>query len=399
MTKNANRIFLSPPHMSGKELSFVKEAFDSNYVAPLGPQVDAFEREFSEYTGIAHCVALASGTAAMHLAVWYLGIGPGDEVFASTLTFIGSVTPIVFEGAIPVFIDADRTSWNMDPDLLEEKLETCNKKGRLPKAVIPTDLYGQCCDYDRIYNMCEKYGVPVIVDSAEAMGAYYLTQRRKAGKHAGFGAKAAVFSFNGNKIMTTSGGGMLASEDKALIDKARFWSQQARESFAHYEHVEIGYNYRMSNIVAAIGRGQIQVLDERVKRRREIFNCYREVLEDVSGIGFMPEPEWSRSNRWLTVILITPEIFGSDREDVRLALEKENIESRPVWKPMHLQPVFDMSGERKTMNREKRFAARMVGGDVSEDLFQRGLCLPSGTAMTDTNLDRVIKAVLKCRRV
>jgi dTDP-4-amino-4,6-dideoxygalactose transaminase len=385
--------------MSGKELSFVKEAFDSNYVAPLGPQVDAFEREFSEYTGIAHCVALASGTAAMHLAVWYLGIGPGDEVFASTLTFIGSVTPIVFEGAIPVFIDADRTSWNMDPDLLEEKLETCNKKGRLPKAVIPTDLYGQCCDYDRIYNMCEKYGVPVIVDSAEAMGAYYLTQRRKAGKHAGFGAKAAVFSFNGNKIMTTSGGGMLASEDKALIDKARFWSQQARESFAHYEHVEIGYNYRMSNIVAAIGRGQIQVLDERVKRRREIFNCYREVLEDVSGIGFMPEPEWSRSNRWLTVILITPEIFGSDREDVRLALEKENIESRPVWKPMHLQPVFDMSGERKTMNREKRFAARMVGGDVSEDLFQRGLCLPSGTAMTDTNLDRVIKAVLKCRRV
>jgi dTDP-4-amino-4,6-dideoxygalactose transaminase len=208
-----------------------------------------------------------------------------------------------------------------------------------------------------------------------------------------------VFSFNGNKIMTTSGGGMLASEDKALIDKARFWSQQARESFAHYEHVEIGYNYRMSNIVAAIGRGQMQVLDDRVKRRREIFNYYRQSLEDVPGIEFMPEPEWSRSNRWLTVILMTPEKFGSDREDVRLALEAENIESRPVWKPMHLQPVFDTSVERKTTTRKKRFSARMVGGNVSEDLFKRGLCLPSGTAMTKTDLDRVIKAILKCRRI
>lgn len=408
--------------MSGKEIHFIKKAFDSNYIAPLGPQVDAFEKEFSDYTGIPHCVALSSGTAAMHLAVRYLGIGPGDEVFASTLTFIGSVTPIVFEGATPVFIDADRTSWNMDPDLLEEELEACNTKGRLPGAVIPTDLYGQCCDYDRIFGVCEKYGVPVIIDAAEAMGANYLTQRRKGAKgktqrekespfchpgglarenllHAGEGAKAAVFSFNGNKIMTTSGGGMLASGDKELIDKARFWSQQAREPFAHYEHTEIGYNYRMSNIVAAVGRGQLQVLEERVKKRREIFDYYRAALQDLSGIEFMPEPEWSRSNRWLTVILITPEKFGSNRENVRLALEKENIEARPVWKPMHMQPVFEMMNQQKIVTGKKRFAARAVGGAVSEDLFAKGLCLPSGTAMTNADLDRIIGIILKCRRI
>jgi dTDP-4-amino-4,6-dideoxygalactose transaminase len=418
---NLNRIFLSPPHMSGKEIFFVKEAFDSNYIAPLGPQVDAFEKEFSEYTGISHCVALSSGTAAMHLAVRFMGIGPGDEVFASTLTFIGSVSPILFEGATPVFIDADRQSWNMDPDLLEKELQICHQKSKLPKAVIPTDLYGQCCDYERICHVCNKYGVPVIIDAAEAMGANYLTQRRHGAKdkmqsekesfvcdpgdsakenllHAGKGAEAAVFSFNGNKIMTTSGGGMLASEDKALIDKARFWSQQAREPFAHYEHTEIGYNYRMSNIVAAIGRGQLQALDERVKKRREIFNYYRAALQDLPGIEFMPEPEWSRSNRWLTVILITPEKFGSDRENVRLALEKENIESRPVWKPMHLQPVFEVSHQQKKVNGKKRFAARVIGGTVSEDLFAKGLCLPSGTAMTNADLDRIVNTILKSGR-
>jgi dTDP-4-amino-4,6-dideoxygalactose transaminase len=410
---NPTRIFLSPPHMSGKEISFVKEAFDSNYIAPLGPQVDAFEKEFSEYTGISHCVALSSGTAAMHLAVRYIiensKLETGENnfpplVLASTLTFIGSVTPSLFEGCDITFIDCDQKSWNMDPELLEKTLAEYRRNQRLPQIVVPTDLYGQCCDYDRIFRVCRQYGVPVVVDAAEAMGAFYETSKQEALSeknwvHAGCGSKAAVFSFNGNKIMTTSGGGMLASEDKTLIDKARFWSQQARESFAHYEHVEIGYNYRMSNIVAAIGRGQIQVLDERVKRRREIFNYYLEALEDVPGIGFMPEPEWSRSNRWLTVILITPENFGSDREDVRLALEAENIESRPLWKPMHLQPVFDMSDERKTASRKKRFAAKIVGGDVSEDLFKRGLCLPSGTAMTKTDLDRVIKVVLKCRRI
>ena len=399
-SKVRSRLFLSPPHMGGDELRFVRDAFESNYIAPLGPQVDAFEREFAEYVGIRHCAAVSSGTAAMHLALRHLGVGPGDEVFASTLTFIGSVTPVVFQGATPVFVDADRVSWNMDPDLLAEELASCEKRGKLPKAVVPTDLYGQCADYDRIFEICGFYDVPVVVDAAEALGARYLTQRRKDAKsqdewvHAGKGAKAAVFSFNGNKIITTSGGGMLASDDKELIDHARRLSQQAREDFPHYEHEEIGYNYRMSNILAAIGRGQLRVLDERVKKKREIFEYYRHALGDLPGIGFMPEPEWSRSNRWLTVILITPEEFGADTETVRLALEAENIEARPVWKPMHLQPVFNPQiASRKGAKAQKRYKTRVIGGEVAEDLFDRGLCLPSGTAMTEEDLARVINVI------
>jgi dTDP-4-amino-4,6-dideoxygalactose transaminase/predicted nucleic acid-binding protein len=428
-------IFLSPPHLGEDEIQFVQKAFKSNYIAPLGPMVDAFEREFSEYTGIRHCAALASGTAAMHLGLRYLGGGPGDEVFGSTLTFIGSVTPVTFLGGTPVFIDCDRETWNMDPVLLEAELERCAKAGKLPKAVAPTDLYGQCCDYARIYDVCQRYGVPVVMDAAEAMGAKYFTQRRKDAKdkdgvksgisedvqsgsdpatlaphdpppatlnHAGKGARAAVFSFNGNKIMTTSGGGMLASDDGELIEKARFWSQQAREPFAHYEHTEIGCNYRMSNILAAIGRGQLAVLDERVQRKREIFDHYRAALGGVSGIEFMPEAAYGRCNRWLTVVLITPEIFGADREAVRHALNAENIESRPVWKPMHLQPVFDCSGQWSDIRGQQgkqRYPARVVGGKVAEDLFERGLCLPSGTAMTNSDLDRVIDIILKCRKV
>lgn len=376
------RIFLSPPHMGGAEQAFVKDAFASNYIAPLGPQVDAFEKEFSEYTGIKHCVALSSGTAAMHLALRYLGVGLGDEVLASTLTFIGSVSPVTFLGVTPVFIDCDRESWNMDPKLLEVEIEQCAARGKLPKAVIPTDLYGQCCDYDRIYEICGHYDIPVIVDSAEAMGAKYFAEGKLV--HAGLGARASVYSFNGNKIMTTSGGGMLASDDQDLIDKARFWSQQAREPFPHYEHTEIGYNYRMSNILAAIGRGQLQALDDRVNRKREIFQRYVDRLSDIPGLTFMPEPDWSKCNRWLTVILIDAEVFGATPETIRLALEAENIESRPVWKPMHLQPVFRTT-----------YPARTVGGDVSEDLFKRGLCLPSGTAMTDQELNRVIEIVKK----
>jgi len=382
---NKKRIFLSPPHMGGEELCFVQEAFDSNYIAPLGPQVDAFEREFCEFTGIPHAVALSSGTAAMHLALRILGIKPGDEVFASTLTFIGSISPVTFLEAIPVFIDADRISWNINPDLLAAELNLCRKKGKLPKAVIPTDLYGQCADYDRIKEICAPYDIPVIVDAAEACGALYK------GKHAGCGAKAAVFSFNGNKIITTSGGGMLASDDKALIDQARFLSQQARDPAPHYEHTQIGYNYRMSNIVAAIGRGQLRVLNERVKAKRRISDFYRNALKDIHGIEFMPEAPYGRANRWLTVILITPEIFGADRETVRLALESENIESRPVWKPMHMQPVF---GSGKS---EKTYPARAVGGYVAEDLFERGLCLPSGTAMKDEDMERIVSVILKCQ--
>ena len=402
-----NRIFLSPPHMSGMEEAFVHEAFESNYIAPLGPMVDAFEREFCERVGIPHGVAVSSGTAACHLALRLVGVGPGDLVIASSLTFIGSVTPILFQGATPVFIDADKTCWTMDPDLLEEALQTLSREGHPPKAVLPTDLYGQCADYDRIFAISERYGVPVVLDSAEALGAQYLTQRHKDAKgegtwvHAGTGAWAAFFSFNGNKILTTSGGGLLVSEDRNLIEKARFLSQQARDEAPHYEHAEYGYNYRMSNLLAAVGRGQLKVLEERVKRKREICAYYQNALADLPGIAFMPEAEYGRCTRWLTVILITPKEFGADREAVRLALEEDNIESRPVWKPMHLQPVFDVA--RRTVQGARSTAktlcpARVFGGQVAEDLFTRGLCLPSGTQMREKDLERVVRRVrMMCR--
>ncbi|MDY6949967.1 MAG: DegT/DnrJ/EryC1/StrS family aminotransferase [Thermodesulfobacteriota bacterium] len=447
------RIFLSPPHMGGEELHFIREAFESNYIAPVGPEVDAFEKEFADKVGIPYALAVSSGTAAMHLAMQVLGVGHADEVTASTLTFIGSVTPIVFQGARPIFIDADRRSWNMDPDLLAEELEQGRKAGRLAKAVVPTDLYGQCADLEKILEICEPYGVPVVVDAAEAMGAKYrlaTDARRRAQtdrdfssaadtageklssltrkndlngfKHAGAGAKAAVFSFNGNKVITTSGGGMLASDDQAFIEQARFLSQQARDPAPHYEHSTIGFNYRMSNVLAAIGRGQLRVLDDRVKAKRKIFDFYKTALGDLPGIEFMPEAPYGRSNRWLTVILITPEVFGADRETVWLALEAANIESRPVWKPMHMQPVFDIvnkegiatdphrhtqmfsprtsrgrDSDRPAGNRARnRVRARVVGGEVSEDLFDRGLCLPSGTAMTTSDLERVVGVIRKC---
>ena len=419
------KILLSPPHISGNEMAFIQKAFESNFIAPLGPMAGAFEQEFADKVGISHALALSSGTAAMHLALRLLGVGPGDEVIASTLTFIGSITPIVFQGAIPIFIDSESSSWNMDVELLAKEIEACKRLGKLPKAVVPTDIYGQCADLDQILDICKPYDIPVIADSAEALGAKYLTQRRKDAKngrenenaflgeigglargnflHAGKGAKAAVFSFHGNKIITTSGGGMLASDDKELIDHARKLSQQAREDFPHYEHEEIGYNYRMSNILAAIGRGQLRVLDERVKRKREIFNYYHEALNDIQGIEFMPEAPYGKSNRWLTVILITPEKFGADREKVRLALETENIEARPVWKPMHMQPVFGCRRKAKDVRLKAKdnirtYNARVVGGAVAEDLFERGLCLPSGTAMTESDLNRVIEVIKRCKR-
>jgi dTDP-4-amino-4,6-dideoxygalactose transaminase len=276
-------------------------------------------------------------------------------------------------------------------------MKECAEQGALPKAVLPTDLYGQCCDYEKLRAVCDAYGVPLIVDAAEAMGATYR------GRHAGADTSAAIYSFNGNKIITTSGGGMLASDDRAFVEQARFLSQQARDPVPHYEHSRIGYNYRMSNILAGIGLAQLKVLDERVKRRREIFDIYRWMLGDLSGIEFMPEADYGRSNRWLTVILITPEEFGTDREMVRLALEAENIEARPVWKPMHLQPVFRVAAHSATLIAESdetsksRHAATVVGGAVSEDLFRRGLCLPSGTSMTTEDLDRVIHIIKECR--
>lgn len=428
MTLEPKRIFLSPPHMNGEEIRFIHDAFASNYIAPTGPQVEAFEQEFSRKVGIGHALAVSSGTAAMHLALRVLGVDVGDEVIVSTLTFIGSVSPVVFQGGIPVFIDSDPSSWNMDPDLLEQELARCRKSGRLPKAVVPTDLYGQCANLDRILNICEPYGVPVVVDAAEALGAKYqkkVVGRQKAeGRgqtgpgslksaassnwlHAGKGAKAAIFSFNGNKIITTSGGGMLVSDDPELISQARFLSQQARDPAPHYEHSQLGYNYRMSNVLAAIGRGQLRALDQRVEQKRKIFVYYEEALRETPGIQLMPEAPYSRSNRWLTVALINPEEFGSTREHVRLALEAENIESRPIWKPMHLQPVFEVENgpsvpsesenaatqiRRQTTN-PKRYRARLIGGGVSEYLYNIGLCLPSGTQMMEKEQNRIVEII------
>ncbi len=370
------RIFLSPPHMCGNELSMVKKAFNGNYIAPLGPQVDRFEKEVAEKVGISYATALASGTAAMHLALRVLGIGRGDEVFCQSLTFIGGVSPVLYQGAMPVFIDSEKSSWNMDPDLLEEELHTRAGAGKkMPAAVISTDIYGQCADMDRILNVCGNYGIPMVSDSAEALGATYK------GRSAGAGATAAIFSFNGNKIITTSGGGMLLSDDERIVQAARFLSQQARDPAPHYEHSAIGYNYRMSNIAAAIGLGQLEVLDERILQKRRIFNYYSGALDGLAGVEFMPEAPYGQSTRWLSVVLITPGESGLDRETVRKALEAENIESRPVWKPMHLQPAFK--------------ECRVCGGAVCEDFFQRGLCLPSGTAMTDADLDRVVSVIRK----
>lgn len=378
MSCKNKRIYLSPPHMSGNELGLVEETFASNWIAPLGPMVDAFEQEFKEYIGIAHAVALSSGTAALHLSLLLLGAQPGDEVLCSTLTFSASANAITYVGGIPVFIDSDKKSWNMDPDLLEEELLFRKNTNKLPKAIIAVDLYGQCADYGRIERLCQEYDIPLIEDAAEALGATF------SGKMSGNFGKVAIFSFNGNKIITTSGGGMLVSSDEDLVRKARFLATQARDPAPHYQHSTIGYNYRMSNILAAIGRGQLKVLDERVNRKREIFAYYLQAFGDLPGIKFMPEPAWLRSNRWLTVIQIDPNEFGADREAVRLALEAENIESRPVWKPMHLQPVFAY--------------CRAVGGAVAADIFEKGLCLPSGTAMKESDLERIVSVIRGYRR-
>ena len=373
-TPNQNaRIYLSPPHMSGHELENIHDAFESNWIAPLGPHVDAFEKEFAEYIGVPYAAALSSGTAALHLALELLNISADDEVVCPSLTFCATANVILYQRAHPVFLDSEERSWNLDPELLEEELKTCAKQGRLPKAVISVDLYGQCADYSRIERICSEYDVPLIEDAAEALGATF--GKSKAGTFGLFG----VFSFNGNKIITTSGGGMLVSSEKTSIDKARFLATQARDPAPHYQHSTIGYNYRLSNILAAIGRGQLQVLDQRVEARRKNFEHYFGRLKQISGIQFLPELQGGRSTRWLTCILIDPHLFGADREQVRLALEKENIESRPVWKPLHMQPVFR--------------GCKMRGGKVAEHVFERGLCLPSGSNLTPSNLDRIVDVI------
>ena len=367
------RIYLSPPHPSGREVEFVADAIASNWLAPLGPHVDAFEHELAAVASVPHALALSSGTAALHLALVVLGIGPGDEVVCSSLTFAASANAIRYTGAAAVFVDCDKDTWTMDPELLEEALADRRRRGARVRAVLAVDLYGQCCDYDALRDVCDRHDVLLLQDAAESLGATYR------GKPAGGQGVLAAFSFNGNKIITTSGGGMLAATDRDLIAHARKLSSQARDPAPHYEHSEIGFNYRLSNVLAALGRAQLAVLSERVAARRLVNARYRELLADEPGVTFMPEADYGTSNCWLTCILVDPEAFGADREAIRVALDLLDIESRPVWKPMHLQPVFANDPS--------------YGGDVSAQLFERGLCLPSGSALSEDDQDRVVACV------
>ncbi|OUL33294.1 DegT/DnrJ/EryC1/StrS family aminotransferase [Nostoc sp. 106C] len=366
-------ILLSTPHMGDRELEFVKEAFETNWIAPVGPHVDAFEQEFCQVTGASHAAAVSSGTAALHLALQLVGVRYGDEVFCSTLTFAASANPITYLGAKPVFIDSDRTSWNMNPDLLAAALAARDRIGKLPKAVVLVHLYGQSADIEPILEACDRYEVPLIEDAAEALGATYK------GRSPGTFGRIGIYSFNGNKIITTSGGGMLVSDESELVAKARFLATQARDPAPHYQHSEIGYNYRLSNVLAGIGRGQLCVLSDRVAARRRNFEIYRQALGNLPGIKFMPEADFGRATRWLTCLTIDPKAFGVDREQVRLELAKQQIEARPVWKPLHLQPVFAN--------------CECIDRSVAEELFTQGLCLPSGSNLTDEDLKRVIDAI------
>jgi pyridoxal phosphate-dependent aminotransferase EpsN len=368
-----SRIYLSPPHLSGRELEYVEDAVDSNWVAPLGPQVDAFEEELAELVDVPNALALSSGTAALHLALVVLGIGAGDEVACSSFTFSASVNPVVYAGASPVLLDADASTWTMDPGLLEQALA----ERPSIRAVVSVDLYGQCCDYDRIRELCAARGVTLIQDAAESLGATYR------GTPAGGQGDLAAFSFNGNKVITTSGGGMLVSANRDWIEHARKLSTQARDVAPHYEHTEIGFNYRLSNLLAAVGRAQLAVLPDRVAARRQVNERYRELLADVDGISFMPEAPYGEGNRWLTCIVVDPAEAGTERERIRSALEAEDIESRPLWKPMHLQPIFA--------------GAPVYGGEVSARAFERGLCLPSGSALSDDDQRRVVEILLATR--
>lgn len=388
MTK---KIYLCSPHMGGGEMKYVKEAFDSNWVAPLGPNVDAFEMELCSATGAKHVAALSSGTAAIHLSLIMLGVGPGDYVIGTSFTFSATVNPIAYLGATPVLVDSEPGTWNMDPELLEEAIlgiksgvlrsggpavlqSKDNGEGKLPKAIVVAHLYGMPARMKEIMVVADKYGIPVVEDAAEALGSEYM------GRRVGCNSKFGILSFNGNKIITTSGGGALISDDAALIEKARFLATQARDPAPHYQHSEIGYNYRMSNVVAGVGRGQLEVLDLRVKQHREFNQWYRELLKDVPGVTFQSEPSTDfHSNFWLTCIVIDPAVAGTDREKLRLAFEAANIESRPLWKPMHLQPVF--AG-----------CPAFVNG-TSEKLFENGLCLPSGSNIDEEGRERIAEVL------
>jgi dTDP-4-amino-4,6-dideoxygalactose transaminase len=369
-----NKIWLSSPHMGGKEQEFVKEAFDTNWVAPLGANVDGLEHDLVSFTGAKHAAALSSGTSAIHLALVMLGVKEGDYVLCQSFTFSASANPIVYQGGIPVFIDSENETWNMSPDFLEEAIIELIAKGKKPKAIIPVHLYGVPAKMEEIMAIAEKYDIPVIEDAAEALGSTLN------GKACGTFGQLGVLSFNGNKIITTSVGGALISDSKEFIDQSRFLATQARDNAPHYQHSHIGYNYRMSNITAGIGRGQMLVLNDRVAQRRYNFEFYKKALAGFAGISFVAELPGAFANRWLTCILVDPsKTNGVTREDIRIALEKENIECRPLWKPMHLQPVFA--------------DAPFYGDGTSEKLFEDGLCLPSGSNLTDEDLHRVVDAI------
>ncbi|MCU0526349.1 MAG: DegT/DnrJ/EryC1/StrS family aminotransferase [Elainella sp. Prado103] len=367
-------ILLSPPHLGDRELEFVKQAFETNWIAPVGPHIDAFEQEFCQVVGSKYGAAVSSGTAALHLALRLVGVEPGDEVACSTLTFVATANPILYLGASPLFIDSDRTSWNMDPVLLSETLAQRDRQGKRPKAVILVHLYGQSADIQPIQAACQRYEIPLIEDAAESLGATYQ------GQSTGTFGDIGVYSFNGNKIITTSGGGMLVSNQPELISQAKFLATQARDPAPYYQHSQMGYNYRLSNVLAGIGRGQLQVLSDRVLSRRQNFAHYARALSHLPGIEFMPEAPFGQSTRWLTCVTFEPQLAGIDREQIRIALAQQNIEARPVWKPLHRQPLFA--------------GCTSVGGAVAEDLFQRGLCLPSGSSLTVPERERVIEAIV-----
>lgn len=372
------RIYLSSPHMGGEELKYINEAFDTNWVAPLGPNVNNFEKEICKYTGAKYATALVSGTSAIHLALKCLGVGEGDVVFCSTLTFSATANPIIYQGAEPVFIDSDYKTWNMCPIALQKAFDDAKKNNKMPKAVIVVNLYGQSADYDALKAICDKYNVPIIEDAAESLGATYK------GKQTGTIGDIGIYSFNGNKIITTSGGGMMVSNNEEYTKKALFWATQSRENERHYEHKELGFNYRMSNVVAGIGRGQIKVLDDRIAKKKEIFESYKEAFKDIDDIEMMNICDFGEPNYWLSVATIKEESKVKPI-DIIIALEEENIESRPVWKPMHLQPFF----------KNCKFFSSLEEGSVSEDLFNRGICLPSDTKNSLEELKIIIDIIKK----
>jgi len=383
MSEQHKRIYLSPPHMGGEEQKYLAEAFAENWIAPRGPNLGNFEREMAQYLGVKGTVAVSSCTAAIHISLRLLGVEQGDTVFCSSLTFVGSASPILYQKALPVFIDSEPGSWNMSPHALKEAFFQAERDGKLPKAVICVNLYGQSADFDLLSKICMQYGVPIIEDAAESLGATYK------GRASGTLTELGVFSFNGNKIITTSGGGMLVSNNLEVLEKARFLAAQAREPTLYYQHKELGYNYQMSNLLAGVGRGQLQVLNDRVSSRRKIFMRYFRALKEIKGVDFMPEAEFGCSNRWLTTLTLNPDEISIAPGEIIEALEAENIEARMVWKPLHLQPLFQ----------DSPYFPHEKGESFSDYAFKYGLCLPSGSSLSSQNQDRVIEIIKKQLKV